>query len=327
MIVGCLQDFGRDAVTRSTPIALASILALVLACSDSGGGGTDQGTAGDVPAGSDVPAGGDVTLTATLAKAALSSGLNAATSALNGLPLAGYALYCVTFSDPPAGAKGSSDADGKVTLTLAAKGVPFGCFVLDGSGGVVATVVFQSSDANAQTVTVSASTDLGEVTVDLVSGVATVSAPAGATVGSATPTDVGCPVGAWVTVFGPSGCATGKEAKETIWIAKTPEGKYLVSFLDEYLGDPTGPGCGLWGMNNVEVVYADGAITIDLASFDSGCPANSSTWVFKAAADCKTATVTGEFKGCANCGGGGPGGCAGCGTTKCAVPAITYDRK
>lgn len=84
-------------------------------------------------------------------------------------PLSDHVLYCVTFEDEPRAGKGSSDRDGQFKITLAAVGVPFGCFILNSAGERVADLIFKvgSAETLSGTTTLSASTDVGTVIVDL----------------------------------------------------------------------------------------------------------------------------------------------------------------
>ncbi len=87
-------------------------------------------------------------------------------------------LYCVTFADPPASASAEIGADGAFSLTIAAVGVPFGCFIIDETTGEqVATVVFRGSDGDSTQIQANAGTlSLGTVSLDLATGEAVVDA-------------------------------------------------------------------------------------------------------------------------------------------------------
>jgi hypothetical protein len=87
-------------------------------------------------------------------------------------------LFCVTFAEPTTSASAGLEANGSFTLSIAAVGVPFGCFVVDdATGEQVATLVFRSSGGDATQVQAGNGTlSLGTVTLDLGSGEAVVDA-------------------------------------------------------------------------------------------------------------------------------------------------------
>lgn len=87
-------------------------------------------------------------------------------------------LFCVTFQDPPTSASAGLEADGSFTLSIAAVGGPFGCFVVDDTTGEqVATLVFRGASGDATQVQAENGTlHLGTVSLNLGSGEAVVDA-------------------------------------------------------------------------------------------------------------------------------------------------------
>jgi len=210
------------------------------------------------------------------------SGLSAAVSGL-----AGYRLYCVTFSTPPASGTADADSSGVVSLTLAAKDVPFGCFILDSQGNGVATLMFGSQSA--QTVALSGSANLGTITVDTTSGVAQAAVPPGGTVVTSTPAGVPCPVGTWSYV---SSTSSG-----TTWVAETGAGQYAVSVSG------AGPN-GMTSFSNLPSTYSNGTFTIGPFNPELNDPNNpcfgtkTETVILTANSTCTEMTGTGVKAGC-----------------------------
>ena len=97
--------------------------------------------------------------------------------------LSTFTMSCVTFKVPPTAGTGSIGSDGSFSVTIpSAKNSKFGCFILDASEDVVASMVFEdtsSKDINGDSksessVSLSGNASLGTVTLDLASGKATV---------------------------------------------------------------------------------------------------------------------------------------------------------
>ncbi len=136
---------------RLVAVALSSVTLGVVGC-----GGSSGGSGG--------AAAKNITIAGTLDAGSVTSALTGGSSALSvssPLALAGYKLYCVTFNTPPVSGTATADATGSVSLTLAAQGVPFGCFILDAQDKAVATLMFTSGSQNGQTLTSSADANLG----------------------------------------------------------------------------------------------------------------------------------------------------------------------
>jgi hypothetical protein len=150
-------------------------------------------------------------------------------------PLAGYQLYCVTFSTPPLSAAGTSAADGSVSLTLEVGSADLGCFILDASGTSVASIIFANSDLSqtGQTVSAGGAVDFGTITVELANGVATATIPGGVTIDATTPPGAACPDGTWrfTSDIHRSACPAGTVINGTMWIAEAPGGGYVVSYM------------------------------------------------------------------------------------------------
>jgi|GEM_PF-5971767 len=106
------------------------------------------------------------------------------------IALSDLRLYCVTFADPPESGSSEVGADGAFRLTLAAAGVPFGCFVVDETTGEqVATLVLRGRDGDSTQIQTAAGTlSLGTVSLDLGTGEAVVDASG---LGEATVCDAG----------------------------------------------------------------------------------------------------------------------------------------
>jgi hypothetical protein len=80
------------------------------------------------------------------------------------LALTDLKIFCVTFEEPPAAGSSNVSADGSFSVTIAALGVPFGCFVIDStSGEQVATLVLRR---NTTSLSGSGSTDTTQITSD-----------------------------------------------------------------------------------------------------------------------------------------------------------------
>ncbi len=246
----------------------------------------------------------------------LSSGVKAATP---DAPLAGYQLYCVTFSTPPLSATGTSTADGSVTLTLNAASATFGCFVLDAAGDGVATLIFTNDAATAsgQTVAASGTVDFGTITVSLTTGAAQATLPSGVTI-EGTPVGTTCPEGTWIaTDIGHAPpCPDGMDTEGKVWVAKSADGSYALSFT-MYNAGINGV-CAVGSKSNipVEVAGDTGTFTFPF-SLDSPnpCPEQVATLTLTPNADCTTATLTGDVVNCGSC---DPAPCAECGGATCA---------
>jgi hypothetical protein len=251
-----------------------------------GCGGTSTGGGGGGGTASDITISGTLS-TATAGLTSSSSVLLASRRAAAVNALAGYKLYCVTFSTTPASGTADADASGVVSLTLAAKDVPFGCFILNAEGTGVATLMFGAE--NAQTVALSGSTNLGTITVDATSGVAQAEVPSGGTVVTSTPAGVSCPLGTW-------GYTSGAESGTT-WIAQDGAGQYAVSVSG------TGPN-GTTSFSNLPSTYSNGTLTIGPYNPEVNNPGNTcfgtKTEIVTLTANsaCTEMTGTGVKSGC-----------------------------
>jgi len=257
-------------------------LAIAIGAVGCGGASTKPGTGNSA---------NDITISGTLSTASASalassralhtSGLSAAVSTLSG-----YRLYCVTFSTPPVSGTADADASGVVSLTLAAKDVPFGCFILDAQGKGVATLMFGSQ--NAQTVSLSGSANLGTITVDTTSGVAQAGVPSAGTVVTSTPTSVPCPLGTW-------GYVTGN-GSGTTWVAQDATGQYVVSVSGSDSNGTT-------SFTNLPSTYSNGTLTIGPynpeVNLNNPCyGTKTETVTLTANSSCTEMTGTGVKSGC-----------------------------
>ena len=259
-------------------------LAIAIGAVGCGGASTKPGTGNSA---------NDITISGTLSTASASalassralhtSGVSAAVSSL-----AGYRLYCVTFSTPPVSGTADADTSGVVSLTLAAKDVPFGCFILDAQGKGVATLMFGSQ--NAQTVSLSGSANLGTITVDTTSGVAQAEVPSAGTVVTSTPTSVPCPLGTWGYVG--SGNSSG-----TAWVAQDANGQYVVSVSGSDSNGTT-------SFTNLPSTYSNGTFTVGPYNPEVNNPSNqcygtkTETITFTANSSCTEMTGIGVKAGC-----------------------------
>lgn len=243
-------------------------------------------------------------------------------SALSG-PLAGYKLFCVTFGSPPVAGSGSADTSGNVSVTFAAQGVAFGCFVQDAGGNTVATLSFQAAATAGTALTLSGNTSLGNITVDLNSGLASANVSTGTV--AATPPGSSCPLGTWIFQTGPiePACASvASQSTARVWVAPTANGGCCTVSLihgPESHGQGT---CSYGSWSGLPGVYASGALTFGPFNGNSGssCP-NPITIQMTPNADCTTATAALHFEGCGSC-SAGPNYCSGggsstCGSTSC----------
>jgi hypothetical protein len=181
-----------------TGAALSCAVVVAVGCGGSGAGGTGAGGTG----GGGGTTAGTINISGTLAAASAAAPGMLASTAVRALtispgPLAGYRLYCVTLSTPPVSGAATADAAGAVSLTLAAEGLPFGCFVQEPSGSPVAAVMFSRGADVAPVLTLSGSASFGTIAVDASAMIAEATAPVAGALVSATPAGAGCPAGLW----------------------------------------------------------------------------------------------------------------------------------
>jgi len=264
---------------------------------------------------------GNVTVTGQLQTGAVTSQISGVVEQGLSAPLAGYVLYCVTFGSPPVAASGTADGAGNVSVTLAAQGVAFGCFIQDGGGNTVATLSFTAAAAKGSSITLSGNTNLGTITVDLTSGLATANVSTGTV--SATPGGSTCPYGTWIFQTGPSPACTSMAPQATakLWVSPTANGGCCtVSLIHGPEEHNQGPStyCSYASWNAIPSVYANGVLTIGpFNSNSSGTTCNRPTTVqMTPSSDCSTATAALHFEGCGAC-GTPPDFCSGNGTSSC----------
>jgi hypothetical protein len=300
-------------------------VALVMACGWACGGGQDHGSvdasgvdaSGQDSAVNDATAANDATghtislsgklvarAQASPTKSPLFSSPPRLTVAEPGQPLANYQLYCVTFANPPSAATGTADATGLVAINLNALGVAFGCFVLDPEGDGVATLIFTSASQRGQTITLAGDTDLGNIGVDLMNGVAEIDVTSTGTLTGST--GFPCPLGTWVTTVPRQDC-TGS-ASVTILFAKNPVGQYTASFTIGPIMLPDTLQCGYHSQMDLPATPIGSGLTFSFLH-DYTCPAVVMTVTAMPNSACTELTMEGAFGGCASC---APGQC-GCG--------------
>lgn len=241
--------------------------------------------------------------------------------------LPGYQLYCVTFATTPVAASGTSGADGSVTLTLAVASADLGCFVLDGSGTSVASLIFTNSSLSqaGQTASVSGSVDFGTITVSLDAGVAAATVPSGVTIVTTTPSGASCPEGSWFATdigYAPP-CPVGQDTEASVWIVKKPDGTYGTSFTVYNAGiDFNGvPYCTVGSKSDIPSTAAGNAVSMTFNfNFEvpDPCPQKIATVTVTPNADCMTGTISGHIDNCGSC---TPAPCVDCGTTTCPFTA------
>lgn len=276
-----------------------------------GAGGSATGGMGGSAAATAQP----ITLTAVLVAGDVTAAPSTVQKIQAGDKLVGYKLYCVTFSMQPAAGTGTSDAMGKVTVTLAASGVPFGCFVRDPMDKTVASVIFAGGGQSGQSASLTASSDFGMILVDTMRGLAQAMVPSGGRVASTNTSSVPCPLGTWVVDYGTPSCVAGRNFTGTFYIAREPNGDYLVTSTTgpQRIGDQ----CTYWS-EIIRSTYVNGKLRVVSPSKSQSCAARVYWNELTPDADCRTAKDVGGQDGCAMCPTGGTTDC-GCGTMTCAA--------
>ncbi len=238
---------------------------------------------------------------------------------VDGDPLAGYQLYCVTFAAPPAAATGTADATGLVTLDLAAVGVAFGCFVLDDQAAAVAVLVFMDGLERGQTLTLTGDADLGTITVDLGDGVAQSAIPlGGALTGGG---GAACPLGEWIVTSPPKDGCPG-DLETAFWIAQDTAGQYLMSFRSGPMRVGGAPECTDRVDIDVPVTWSEGVLSFTIPG-DPSCPSTTIVATMTPDAGCAELAVDMHYGNCASC----DQGCACGGALDCPMPSSTATRR
>lgn len=306
---------------RVLAAGLAAIAVGAMAC-----GGSSSGDGGPLPENTIRISG---TLSASVASAQTSkTGAPSTTSAVSALP--GYKLYCVTFSAPPVSGSATAGPSGAVSLTLAARNVPFGCFVLDAADKNIATLLFQLGAEKDQAVIFGADTDLGTITVDTANGVAR-AAPPGGTLAVATPTGLQCPVGKWVSDVFSAGTDSGPppltcdQATITQIAVLNPDGSLMMSHgaFGVFVTDPNSGlmVCGEVAFPAERVVLSSNTLTASIKVEPQSCPGKTLFATATFNNDCTVETLHMRSEGCGDCSNAGPGndGCGGCGAVTCST--------
>ncbi len=310
----------RTPARRALLAATALGAAVGLGCGGSSSSTTTTPPAANINISAQLVA-GTVTTSALYRSSALTT---AAASSAATTPLAGYVLYCVTFQSSPVAASATADASGNVALTLAAKGVAFGCFVRDTGGNTVATLSFQSGSTAGTTLTESADVALGAVTVDTTTGLATATVSSG-TVAS-TPPGATCPTGYWIVDTGPSECDPGVESTARVWVTPSTAGGYTVTIIHgpSYLANTNV--CGYESFGQVPATFSGGVLTVGPFETHQGSTCHVPlTVALTVNSACTSASAAGSFVGCSAC-GTGANICSGsttssgaCGTMTCPI--------
>jgi hypothetical protein len=266
------------------------VLVCLMGCASGTDSATDSG--GDVATGALTLSGKLVAGVQT--SAARRSSVQSALAA-PGDPLVGYQLYCVTFATPPVATSGTADDAGQVVLSIAAVGVPFGCFILDAEDKGVATLIFTSGLQRGQTVTLTGDADLGSIVVDLDNGVAqTAVTPEG----SLTRSDgLPCPLGEW-TLTVPSSGECG-DAQSVCWFAQLASGEYTLSFTvgPQHISQNT---CGYMSRTDLPVTESGGVFSFEFEG-DEGTSAGPMTFTATPNDDCTELVLDQTLTGCQSC--------------------------
>lgn len=304
-------------VVIATVATAAAALGALAACGGSSNNSGGSQSPGNITISAQLVS-GSVTTTA-LTEATAGTALMAPRSAQVTV-LSGFKLYCVTFQSPPAAASGVADGSGNVSVTLAAKGVAFGCFIRDSSDNTIATLSFQSAGANGTTLTLNGDGNLGSVTVDTTTGLATATATTG-TVAS-TPAAATCPTGYWVVQTGSSSCSTTPTTAK-VWITPNPAGGYLATIVHGPSMIHNTNTCGYESFGSVPVSYNGSTRQFTVGPFNTNGSCNQMlTVVLQTDASCSTATASASFQNCTACGSGGDV-CSGGGSNNTCSPSVT----
>jgi len=272
--------------------AAVTILGVVAAA------GTGCSGGGDGPANPVNPP-AEITVTATLADPTPAL-LTSAGPTLVTVPTAwaGFTLRCVSLASPPAMASGVANASGGLSFTFAAKGVPFGCYLVDAGGTAVATLIFASGPNHGLSIVLNGSVDLGAIVVTPGSGVAVAQVPTGGSLGTTTPAGLACPLGMWAFDAGASGTCGGSHITADFWIARDPSGSFVSSFT-AFNTMTRIDACGPESWARVTTSYTGNSVVI--GPFDAsraGCPAKTMTLVMTVDASCRTMSGNGIEAGC-----------------------------
>jgi hypothetical protein len=201
-------------------------------------------------------------------------------------------LDCTALTSPPLEAVATASADGKVGLSLAARGKPFACVVRDASGTLLASVLFVSASSFGLSMSTSTDTDLGTIVVDAAAGVAQANVPSGVAVTASA--GLPCPQGAWTVSLGEAPappCAASTQSKLTIFVFGSAGGGLRVNYLQGPLQSPSGvradqATCGFVAQNELASTY-DGKV-LSFVTTEGSCKLNVT---LTPAADCSSAAM------------------------------------
>lgn len=318
---------------------LAFVVAVLLSgCGSSSGGGGGNGSTINIT--------GKLTNSSSLTRSAWDE--NYLVGRLNdGDPLVGFKLYCVTFTSSPVSASAVAGSDGSVTLSLAAGGVAFGCFILDTSGNQIAAVAFKGSSTSGSAATFSGDAALGAISVNTQTGFAQATLTSDTNVVTKTPSTVACPLGTFAVDLGVgfSDCTTylhlPSELTGSIVVSQDANGYHVA--LSAYPGKFRGyqpaqngqpeqmPICGHFSQQGKNVTFTNNTLSFSWDDSDSNGQTSctrTTTITAKPSADCTTATVHISESGCSSCDGATPvSACRGCGSTTCDEGTYTATRQ
>lgn len=130
---------------------------------------------------SDITISGKMSATSSSARQVVSNGrlIESGAGGQSAVDISTYKASCVTLSTSPTAGTGSFDSAGKFSVTITnGKGAKVGCFILDSTESVVATMVFKDSSKKSMSGSSSTSSstalsddaDLGDLTLDLDTG-------------------------------------------------------------------------------------------------------------------------------------------------------------
>ncbi len=223
---------------------------------------------------------GDVSQVPITLSATLYSGAATGNSSGPFSPLVDYQLYCITFTHPAVDAQGASGADGVVSLKLEVGSGALECFILDSLGASVATVIFTDAEGTqkGQIVSVRGAQDLGAIMVDLTTGVALAKAPTDASIVTATPAGMSCPVGIWYADIGYNSYCNSDLTSYAV-VAETPDENYILSFTTYGVAPLLNSSgiCTAWSMSTIPSIWdkQDQILAINISPSDPSCPSKS----------------------------------------------------
>lgn len=225
----------------------------------------------------------------------------------------------MTLTTPPSSSVATIELNNAFSLPISL-GVPFACFVLDGSEAQVASVFFEStvSGVTAQTIQIDSPTSVGTIEVIASQGVAStsVSAPVVASFSG-----LACPAGVWTGTVGVNSDCSGDTVTATLWLGRDGSGSYVLS---QALAPHKSGTCGISAFApTAPVSYANDTLSW---SFDMGHPASAEA---EMDASCGQMSVIVTQTGCGVCGSGANLAtvCLGTGSLTCVSNAFVFNKQ